>query len=70
MADNKLEAALDYLLRYAASTQEFEAALEHLVWVKDNRPEDRPAVAAVVQEVIKRRRDETHTMTKLREAFG
>lgn len=70
MADDKIAQAQDYLLGYGSSTQEFEAALEHLIWVKDNKPEDRPAVSAVVQEVIRRRRDEPHTMTRLRQAFG
>jgi hypothetical protein len=66
---DKLSVARDYLLEYPANSQEFEAALEHLNWLKDAHPDLRPAIASVVKEVIQRRLDEDHTMKKIGQAF-
>lgn len=63
---DKLNVAEEYLLAYPSSSQEFEAALEHVRWVYANKPELRPKCEHVLKNVVARRRDETHTMAKLR----
>ena len=62
---DKLRVAEDYLLRYRASSQEFEAALEHVRWLHDNKAELRPACEQVLRNVVVRRHDEAYTMAKL-----
>lgn len=62
----RLDIAEEYLLTFPASSQEFEAALEHLRWVRTNKPDWTARCEQVVKNVIIRRRDETHIMAKLR----
>ena len=62
----RLGVAEEYLLKYAAATQEFEAALEHVRWVHSNKPEYRPRCEQILKNVVVQRRDEQHTMEKLR----
>lgn len=62
----RLDLAEEYLLTYGASTQEFEAALEHVRWVQLHKPDWRARCDAIMMNVIIRRRDEVHTIEKLR----
>lgn len=62
----RLDTAEEWLLTYGASTQEFEAAHDHLLWVYANKPEYKARCEAILSNVILRRRDEVHTMEKLR----
>jgi hypothetical protein len=62
----RLDTAEEYLLTYGASTQEFEAALEHVRWVHTTKPEFRKRCEDILSNVVLRRRDEIHTMEKLR----
>lgn len=63
---DKLGVAEEYLLQYASSTQEFEAALEHIRWVHVNKPEYRPRCEQILKNVVVQRRGDEHTMEKLR----
>lgn len=62
----RLQVAEDYLLKYAAATQEFEAALEHVRWVHGNKQEYRPRCEQILKNVVVQRRDDQHIMKKLR----
>jgi hypothetical protein len=62
----RLDTAEEWLLSYPASSQEFEAALEHVRWVHASKPEWEARCAAILSNVILRRRDEKHTMEKMR----
>jgi hypothetical protein len=62
----RLDIAEEYLLAYGASTQEFEAALEHVRWVHLHHEDARPRCEAILKNVVTRRSDEEHTMAKLR----
>lgn len=63
---DKLNAAESYLMSYPAASQEFDAALDHLIWVYSHKPEQMHRCEQIVKNVIFRRRDEQHTMEKLR----
>ena len=63
---DKLDVAEDYLLTYAAFTQEFDAALEHVLWVHKNKPECRPVCARILKNVIVKRSEDKHVMAKMR----
>lgn len=63
---DRLAAAEEYLLQYAASTQEFDAALEHVRWVYCNQPEHQPRCQQILTNVVTKRRDEQSIMKKLR----
>jgi hypothetical protein len=66
--DEKLETARDYLLQYPASSQEFEAAAEHLVWTIDNGSEDElHVVEGIARDIILKRRDDKSAMKRLTE---
>jgi hypothetical protein len=62
----RLDIAEEYLLTYSPSTQEFDAALEHVRWVHASKPELRFRCEDILKNVVVRRRDEAHTMAKLR----
>lgn len=62
----RLDLAEEYLLTYGASTQEFEAAHDHLLWVHANKPEWKKRCEDILSNVVLKRRDEVHTMEKLR----
>lgn len=61
----RLDLAERYLLEYGPSTQEFEAALEHVRWVYEHKPELQGRAEAVMKNVVARRHEEQHTMAKL-----
>jgi hypothetical protein len=61
----RLKTAEDYLLNFPSSSQEFEAALEHVQWVRRQKPELRKQCDQIMSNVVFRRRDEMHTMAKL-----
>lgn len=61
----RLDLAEEWLLTYPASSQEFEAALEHVRWVHSTKPDYRARCETILANVVIRRRDETHTMSKL-----
>lgn len=61
----RLNTAEEYLLAYASSSQEFEAALEHLLWVNKNKPELQRRCAEILKNVVTRRSEEKHTMAKI-----
>lgn len=63
---HQLNAAQEYLLEYPANSQEFDAALQHVTWVRDRHPELDGRCKEIIMNVLKRRRDESHTMSKLR----
>lgn len=48
----RLETAEEYLLRYSAASQEFEAAMEHLRWVYQNKPEYAVRIGQIHKRVI------------------
>jgi hypothetical protein len=62
----RLDLAEEWLLAYPASSQEFEAALEHVRWVHVNKSDWRARCEAILANVVTRRRDEQHTMSKLK----
>lgn len=62
----RLDLAEEWLLAYPASSQEFDAAHDHLLWVHANKPEWKARCEAILANVVVRRRDEEHTMEKLR----
>jgi hypothetical protein len=61
----RLRTAEEYLLNYPSSSQEFEAALEHIQWARKEKPELRAQCEQVLRNVVSRRREEKHTMAKL-----
>ncbi len=61
----KLELAEAYLLKYSPDSQEFEAALEHVLW-SGNRTATRDAAKAVLQRIITARGSERRAMQKLK----
>jgi hypothetical protein len=63
----RLDIAEEWLLTYAASTQEFESALEHVRWVHTTKPDWKARCEQILSNVVLRRRDEIHTMEKLRQ---
>lgn len=65
--NSPLEAARQYLLDYPAGSQEFESAAEHLKWTNKNDEENRGYVNVIVKDVVARRKDEAHTMRRLKE---
>lgn len=62
----RLDLAEEWLLAYPANSQEFDAALDHVRWVHDNNSGWRARCEAILANVVVRRRDEVHTMEKLR----
>ena len=62
----RLDTAEEWLLSYPANSQEFEAALEHVRWVHACKPDLRKRCEDILSNVVVRRRDEVHTMEKLR----
>lgn len=66
--DEKLQTAREYLLEYPASSQEFEAAAEHLIWVIDNCPlSDLRVVEDITRDILLRRADDHAAMKRLTE---
>ena len=62
---DRLKTAEEYLLKYDARSQEFEAALEHVRWVHANKSEYRPQCEQILGHVVGLRRTEKHVMAKL-----
>lgn len=62
----RLDTAEEWLLMYPANSQEFDSALEHVRWVHSCKPDWRARCEAILANVVIRRRDEVHTMSKLR----
>ena len=62
---DRLNTAEEYLLNYPSSSQEFDAALEHVLWVHKTKPEFKVRCANLLFNVVERRKDEQHTMAKL-----
>lgn len=62
----RLDTAEEWLLTYSANSQEFESALEHVRWVHSRKPDWKARCEAILANVAIRRRDEEHTMAKLR----
>jgi len=62
----RLDTAEEWLLSCSPNSQEFDAALEHVRWVHSCKPEYRARCEAILAGVVIRRRDEVHTMEKLR----
>ena len=62
----RLDIAEEYLLSYPPDSQEFEAALEHVRWVHDKKPDLRVRCEEILSKVVLCRRDEIRTMKKLR----
>lgn len=54
----RLNTAEEYLLTYAATSQEFDAALEHVLWVHRNKPEQKKRCVDILMNVIKQRSEE------------
>ena len=65
--EERLVTAEEYLLQYDASTQEFDAALEHVRWVHKNKPELRLRCEDILKHVVYARQNDPRTMQKLRE---
>lgn len=63
---DRLGVAEDYLLEYAATTQEFDAALEHVLLIARTKPEYRLRCEQIIKNVVSCRRDDQQTMKKLR----
>jgi hypothetical protein len=55
---DRLATAEDYLLSYDARSQEFDAALEHVLWVHKNKPDYKKRCADILMNVIKVRCEE------------
>lgn len=55
---DRLNTAEDYLLQYPATSQEFDAALEHVLWVHKQKPELKKRCADILMNVITRRSEE------------
>jgi len=62
----RLNLAEEYLLTYSPQSQEFDAALDHVLWVHKNKPEYRQRCASLLTSVIKQRSGEEATIRKLR----
>lgn len=62
---DKLAVARDYLMQYPAGSQEFDAALEHLRWVKDNRPDLKEQCRLVVEYILKNKGDQQYVVERL-----
>lgn len=52
---DRLSTAEEYLLTYDADSQEFDAALEHVLWVHRNKPHLKKTCADLLAKVIKAR---------------
>lgn len=63
---DKLGIAEEYLLQYAASTQEFDSALEHVLLIHKTKPEYRARCEQILKNVVAIRHDEQPIMAKLR----
>lgn len=62
----KLRTAEDWLLEYPAHSQEFEAALEHVLITHKTREDLRNVCANVLKTVIKARHAEERVMAKMK----
>lgn len=60
---DRLATAEDYLLRYDAGSQEFEAALEHVLWVHKNKPDFKKPCADLLMRVIMQRADDQRVLS-------
>ena len=63
--DGRLNTAEDYLLQYAAASQEFEAALEHVLWVHKQKPEYRKRCEDILWNVIQQRAEEKSVLAAI-----
>ena len=60
-----LVTAEEYLLKHSANSEEFAAALEHIIWLAKN-PEDRLAAKAAFKRVVTARGHERQFRDKLK----